>query len=130
MAGGANQYKQMSIKTASRGQILIMLYEAAIKHCRKAIEAVDRKDVPGKCTHIGKVHDIVLELQSSLDFKVGGTIAEDLEGLYNFMGTQLIKANIENSSETLKQIQKLLETLLTGWRGAVEQVQKGGTASK
>ena len=130
MAGGANQYKQMSIKTASRGQILIMLYEAAIKHCRKAIEAVDRKDGPGKCTHIGKVHDIVLELQSSLDFKVGGTIAEDLEGLYNFMGTQLIKANIENSSETLKQIQKLLETLLTGWRGAVEQVQKGGTASK
>lgn len=130
MAGGANQYKQTSIKTASRGQILIMLYEGAIQHCRKAIEAIDRKDVPTKCKHIGKIHDIVLELQSSLDFKVGGAIAEDLERLYNFMGTQLIKANAESSADTIKEVQKLLETLLVGWRGAVDQVQKGGSVAK
>jgi flagellar protein FliS len=130
MAGGANQYKQMSIKTASRGQILIMLYEAAIQNCKKAVEAIEKKDIPTKCKHIGKVHDIVLELQSSLDHSVGGQIAEDLERLYNFMGSQLIKANAESSSDTMKQIQKLLETLLVGWRGAVEQVQKGGTPQK
>lgn len=130
MSGGANQYKQMSIKTASRGQILIMLYEAAIQNCRKAADAIERKDVPAKCKHIGKVHDIVLELQSSLDHKVGGQVAEDLERLYNFMGSQLIKANAESSVETIRQVQKLLETLLVGWKGAVDQVQKGGATAK
>ena len=130
MAGGINQYKQMHIKTASRGQILIMLYEAAIQNCKKTVEAIEGKKIADKCKHIGKVHDIILELQSSLNFEVGGKIAQDLEGLYNFMSSQLIKANVDSSSETIKSVLKLLENLLSGWKGAVEQVQKGGGATK
>ena len=35
---GANQYKQTSIKTASRGQIVLMLYEGAIQNVNGAGE--------------------------------------------------------------------------------------------
>lgn len=128
MAGnGANQYKQMSIKTANRGQLLIMLYEAAIQNIKKAQFCLDKKDIAGKGTAIGKAHDIINELLNTLDFEVGGKIAEDLERLYNFMTEQLVQANIENSKECLKSVQKLLETLLDGWKVAVEQVNKGTT---
>ncbi len=127
MAGnyGANQYKQTSVKTANRGQILIMLYEAAIKHVKKASECIDRKDIPGKGQSIIKVHDIINELNNTLDFEVGGQIAKDLERLYMFMTDQLVKANLENKKEPLQQVQKLLETLLEGWRVAVDQVNRG-----
>lgn len=127
MAGnyGANQYKQTSVKTANRGQILIMLYEAAIKHVKKASECIDRKDISGKGQSIIKVHDIVNELNNTLDFEVGGQIAKDLERLYMFMTDQLVKANLENKKEPLQQVQKLLETLLEGWRVAVDQVNRG-----
>lgn len=127
MAGnqGANQYKQMAVKTANRGQLLIMLYEAAIQNVKKATTCIDKKDVTGKGQFIGKTHDIINELVNSLDAKVGGDIARDLERLYNFMIEQLVKANVENNKEPLIAVQKLLETLLDGWRGAVEQVQKG-----
>jgi len=122
---GANQYKQTAVKTANKGQILLMLYEAAIKYVKIATLAIEKKDIPGKGMAIGKVHDIINELVATLDFEVGGNIARDLERLYNFISEQLLKANMENSKEALITTQKLLETLLTGWRGAVEQVNRG-----
>lgn len=132
MAGnhGANQYKAMAIKTANRGQILIMLYEAAIQNVKKASEAIARKDLKAKGMHIGKAHDIVNELLNTLDFEIGGQIARDLERLYNFITEQLVKANLEGSRESLATIQKTLETLLAGWKTAVEQVNRGQAGGK
>lgn len=122
---GANAYKKTGIQTASRGQILIMLYEAAIQNVKKAAVCIEKKDLAGKGLLIGKTHDIITELTSTLNHEVGGDIARDLERLYNFIGEQLLKANMESSIERLQTVQKLLETLLSGWKGAVEQVQKG-----
>lgn len=122
---GFNQYKQMAIKTANRGQLLIMLYEAAIQNVKKATIAIDKKDLASKGSFIGKAHDIINELLNTLNFDVGGNIARDLERLYNFMTEQLIRANVENSKEPIVAVQKLLETLLSAWREAVEQVNKG-----
>lgn len=122
---GANQYKQTSIKTANRGQILLMLYEAAIKNVKMATLAIDKKDTAAKGMYIGKAHDIINELTATLDFEVGGEIARNLERLYNFIIEQLVKANVESSKEPLVACQKVLETLLEGWRGAVAQVNQG-----
>jgi flagellar protein FliS len=122
---GANQYKQMSVKTANRGQLLLMLYEGAIKNVKFAALAIDKKDVAAKGLHIGKAHDIINELTATLDFEIGGEIARNLERLYNFIVEQLVKANIENSKEPLIAVQKVLETLLDGWRVAVQQVNQG-----
>jgi flagellar protein FliS len=123
---GAKQYKQTAVKTANRGQIVLMLYEAAIQNVKKATIAMDKKDLATKGMAIGKAHDIINELLNTLDPEVGGKIAEDLERLYNFMIEQLMKANMENVKEPLLSVQKLLETLLEGWRVAVEQVNKTG----
>lgn len=121
---GANQYKRNAVMTANRGQILIMLYEACIQNVKKAAACIDRRDIPGKGLAIGKAHDIINELVSTLDFNIGGNIARDLERLYNFMIEQLIKSNVENDRKPLDATQKLLETLLSGWREAVKQVNK------
>lgn len=125
---GANQYRQTAVKTANRGQILIMLYEGAIKNVKMATLAIQKKDIAAKGVAIGKAHDIVNELVNTLDFEVGGKIADDLERLYNFMIERLMKANLENSVEHLQTVQKLLETLLEGWKTAVEQVNRTGAA--
>lgn len=127
MAGnfGANQYKQTAIKTANRGQLLLMLYEAAIQNIKKASSCIDKKDNNSKGIAIGKAHDIINELMNTLDFDIGGAIAKDLERLYAYMIEQLVKANIENNKEVLANVQGLLETLLSAWKEAVKQVNKG-----
>ncbi len=121
---GANKYKRAAITTAGRGQILILLYEEAIRSVKKAIIALDNNDRATKGLGIGKAHDIVNELINSLDFKVGGKVAQDLEALYNFMIDQLLKANLENNKEPLMNIQKILEDLLGAWRVAVKDFNK------
>lgn len=125
MKYGANLYKQTSVTTANRGQLLLMLYEGAINNVKKASLAIDKKDIALKGQAIGKAHDIINELLNTLDFEVGGEIARDLERLYNFMTEQLVKANMESSKESLQTVQRLMETLLEGWKVAVEQVNKG-----
>ncbi len=127
MAGnhGANQYRQTAVKTANRGQLLIMLYEAAIQNVKKATAALEAKDMGSKGKSIGKAHDIINELLNTLNFEIGGNIARELERLYNFMIEQLVKANIENSKDSLLAVQKILENLLGAWKVAVEQVNKG-----
>ena len=105
--------------------MLLLLYEAAIKYVKKATAAIQKKDIAAKGAAIIKAHDIINELMNSLDHNIGGNIARDLERLYNFMTEQLIQANLENSADKLTAVQKLLETLHEGWKGAVEQVNKG-----
>lgn len=124
MTYGAKSYKQMSITTASPTQILIMLYEGAIQNVKKAIIAIEQKNLADKGKYIGKAHDIINELTVSLNHEVGGQVAKDLERLYNFMVGQLLKANVENTHEPLLAVQKNLETLLDGWKIAVTQFQK------
>lgn len=127
MSQGSKAYKNAAVTTASREQILIMLYEAAIRHVKKASVAIEKKSIKEKCESIGKAHDIVNELVASLDHKVGGALAGDLERLYNFIIEQLVLANLENSVPRLQSCEKILGTLLDGWKGALEKLKGGAT---
>lgn len=118
------KYKKTSIETASREKILLMLYEGAIKFTKKAIAAAEGKRIAERAENICRVYDIVLELNNTLDHKVGGQLAAQLEQLYMFITDQLSKANIEGSAEPLKAVLKILETLYEGWAQAVEQLKK------
>ena len=116
-------YRQTAVTTATKEQVLIMLYEGAIKHLKRAIAACETKDMGAKGVAVGKAHDIVNELINSLDFQIGGDVARNLESLYNFIIEQLMKGNLENDVTKFEQSIKILENLLDAWRVAVAQVQ-------
>lgn len=124
MANPYNKYKQTSILSASREQILLMLYEAAIKFTKLAIIAIEEKRVADKGQNILRALDIVIELQATLDHKVGGELAKQLEQLYVFMIEQYTKANLKGEIEPLNANLKILENLYEGWKGAIEKMKK------
>ena len=103
---------------------MLMMYEAAIKFTKLAIRSAEEKKVVERCENIGRAFDIVLELNNTLDHKVGGEISARLEQLYMFMTEQYTKANLTGAVEPLKSNLKMLETLYEGWVGAVEKVKK------
>lgn len=126
------KYKQTSIASASREKLLLMMYEGAIKFTKLAIKAAEEKNVAERCTNIGRAFDIILELNNTLDHKVGGQVAAQLEQLYMFLTEQYSKANLTGNAEPLKDNLKILETLYSGWVQAVEKLKKesdkqGGT---
>ena len=124
MSNPYQKYKSTQITGASREKLLLMMYEGAIKFTKMAIKAADEKKIAERCENIGRAFDIVLELNNTLDHKIGGDVASKLEQLYMFMTDQYAKANVSGKSDPLKANLKLLETLYDGWKGAVEQLKK------
>ncbi len=116
---GLNRYKQTSITTASRGQVIVLLYEGCIKFLKKAATAIQEKKIADKGIYIGKAQDIINELNNSLNHELGGDISRELEKLYNYMFEQTTEANLNSDVKPLEVSIKLLETLLDGWRVAV-----------
>lgn len=118
------KYKTTSVQSASREKILLMLYEGAIKFTKLAIKAAEEKKIADRGMNIGRAFDIIMELNNTLDHKVGGEVANQLEQLYMFMMEQYTKANISGSPEPLKENLKLLNTLYDGWVQAVEKLKQ------
>lgn len=125
MKNAYQKYKATSIQSASREKLLLMMYEGAIKFVKLALAAMEKKDIAGRGENIGRAFDIVLELNNTLDHKVGdGELAKQLEQLYMFITDQFTKANINNDAKPLREALKILETLYEGWKQAVEQIKK------
>lgn len=125
MKAAYQKYKNQSIQTASREKILLMLYEGAIRFMKLASQACDNKDIAGRGLNIGKAFDIVMELNNTLDHKVGGDISKNLEQLYMYITDQLTQANIKADKAHLENAIKVMETLYVGWQEAIEKIKKG-----
>ncbi len=77
---GFNAYKQVGVKTASQGKLVVMLYEGAVSHIEKAIALVSEDgkikadSIEAYGNHIQKVMDIISELEVSLDMEKAATL--------------------------------------------------------
>lgn len=116
-------YKKTSVNTASKEQVLLMLYQAAIKNCKKAISSIQSNKIPEKGEYIGKLQDIIIELMNSLDHEVGGEISKELESLYEFIIHQTTQANINFDKEPLVGVLNILNTLYEGWDKAIKSLK-------
>jgi len=124
MKNAYQKYKNTSIQSASREKLLLMMYEGAIKFTKLAIQAAEKKDIADRGMNIGRAYDIIMELNNTLDHKVGGEISKNLEQLYMFMTDRLTQANLNGKPEPLREVLKLLETLYDGWEKAIESIKK------
>lgn len=124
------KYKDQSIQSASREKLLLMLFEAAIKFTKKAIQACENKDISERGYNIGRAFDIVNELNSSLNHKISPDLGKSLEQLYMFVGDQLVQGNISGNVKHLNDALKILEILFQGWSQAIEKLKKEGKIGK
>ncbi|MFP4106500.1 MAG: flagellar export chaperone FliS [Phycisphaerae bacterium] len=115
-ADGIAAYKQNSVTTQSRGRIVVMLYEGAVRFLKKTIEAMEAGDVEQRVLYLNKACDIILELNVSLDMEVGGEIAENLRNLYMFMIRHLNTAHAKNDTAKVREVIGLMEELNEGWK--------------
>ena len=123
MSYGLGAYKKTSVKTASKEQILLMLYQAAIKNCKKAIKAIEENNIQMKGIYIGKLQDIIVELSNSLDFKVGGDVANELSSLYDYIMHASSQANMKIEAKPLEGCLSVLTTLYDGWAQAIKTLK-------
>ncbi|WFS63735.1 flagellar export chaperone FliS [Pseudodesulfovibrio thermohalotolerans] len=118
MANPAKAYLATQVETTTQGELLLMLYEAAIKFLKRAKREIDNKDYAKKGIYISKAMAIIHELSESLNKEKGGDITPKLGQLYMFCTTQLVKANIRLDNKMIDDVIKILD----GLRSAYAQV--------
>lgn len=119
-----SQYQQNQIISASQEQILLMLYDGAIRFTRQAIYGIEEDNIALVHHGIKKSLAIITEFSNSLDHDIGGEIAENLDALYSYMIRELTLANLHKDIEKLRTVEKLLVDLRSTWGEAVE-INKG-----
>jgi len=118
--GDIDTYQNNAITTQSRGGLIVMLYDGAIKALRQAITALEDGNIAAKGECIGKAMDIIIELSSVLDMEAGGEIASDLRRLYDFMVFHLTQANVKNDPKMIGEVIALLEDINQGWKAITD----------
>jgi len=118
----SSTYKETRIKTAGQGQLIVMLYDGAVRQLTLAIDMLeknqDKKD-PGKIEQIGKAvmkaEEIITELMVSLDFEQGGDISKNLFSIYTWFNRELLESNIAQDINRMKKVNNMLIELRNAW---------------
>ncbi|MEO5365920.1 MAG: flagellar export chaperone FliS [Magnetococcus sp. WYHC-3] len=125
MTYGLRSYKSSRTTTASREDLLILLYEGAIRFLERSVVEFEAGNLAEHKTCLRRGMAIIAEFQNTLDFNKGGELAIGLFELYGFMIANLTQANMRKEIEPIQQVVEQLKTLLDGWRVAVRQVKDG-----
>lgn len=118
----ANVYSQTKVRTSGRGQLIVMLYEEAVKQLGIAQELMEGQgnrepaNIEKTNKAILKSQEIITELMASLDFEKGGEIAQNLYSLYSFFNRELMAGNIEKNVEKIKNVKSFMEQLHSAWK--------------
>jgi flagellar secretion chaperone FliS len=116
------EYLASRVSAATPMELTRMLYEGAIQSVGDALAAHRAGDILGRGNAVTKTVQILGELRFSLRREVNPQYCDTLAGLYGYLQRRSIQAHAEKSESMLREVQGLIETLLEGWIGAMDNL--------
>ena len=111
----AMQYQRMQVETASPTQLIVMLYDGALRFASLAKERMASGDLEARHNYLMKAQRIVTELLAILDVENGGAIARNLRSLYAYILKQLVEANLYDDPARIDEALGMLRELREAW---------------
>jgi flagellar protein FliS len=121
----AQHYLQTQVRSSSPLELVVLLYDAALRSTAAALDAMIRKDIRARREAMSKALAIVSELQSTLNMDQGGDVAVQLDSLYSWMTESLVRSMVEQNPTPLQDVRKVLQTLRDAWN----QIATAGPAA-
>ncbi len=124
--GYARTYRANSVLTASPGQLVLMLYDGALKAMALAKEAFaappdTARRIENINTQLLKAQAILTELQNGLNLDAGGEFARTMHRLYDYHNRRLLEANIRKQIEPVIEVERLVRELRDAWAQMLTQ---------
>lgn len=116
-------YNNSKIQTATPAELMLLLYEGAIKFTNIAIVAMEKNDVQKAHDNIMKTEKIIEEFQATLDHKY--PVAKDFEAVYSYLLKRLFDANIRKDPEILEEVLRHLRTMRDTWKEVMAKTANG-----
>lgn len=125
-SGYARTYRANAILTASPGQLVLMLYDGALKAMAIARDAFEAPETESKRietinSQLLKAQAILTELQNGLNLEAGGEFAKTMHRLYDYHNRRLLEANVRKQVEPLIEVERLVRELRDAWAQMLSQ---------
>ena len=125
-------YRQIATQTAPPGQLVLMLFDGALKCLDCALAGFQLEDFAERNlavhTNLQHANDIIRELNGSLDMQAGGELAATLRNLYNYFETRLNESNRKKSPAGVREILPMIKELRDAWNTMLSQ-ETGSTST-
>lgn len=122
---GAQAYRQNAVMGASPVQLIVMLYDGALRFMTEGKQAMLAKDYETKNLKFQRAQKIVMELISTLDIRNGGEVATNLLSLYSFVLNELVEGNVSDDATHIDNAFRTMSELRESWV-ELERNQKTG----
>jgi len=109
-----SSYRETQIKTASRGKLIVLLYDGLIRFLDIALENLPEKKYDIVNLNVIKAQDIISELIMCLNLEAGD-LSQKLLNIYSFLNTKLIEGNVKKDPEPIKFVRKMAYELRDSW---------------
>jgi flagellar protein FliS len=110
--------------TASPAELVLMLYDGAIKFCNIAIAAIDAQDIAKAHTNIVKVEKIIDNFRVTLDMSY--PVAKDFDNVYEYLSRRLIEANLKKDKEILEEVCTHIRSMRDTWKEVMRRSNERG----
>ena len=111
----SDTYKQQSILTAPPGRLVVILYDDYVRFLFQTAYAMHKGNRKVSQERLRRAEAIIDELRVTLDHDKGGDIASNLDALYGFSRSHLIKAWTEQDANKIDEVSRLMGELRDAW---------------
>lgn len=120
-----NNYLANQVNTASPEQLMLMLYDGAVRFASMAVKAIENGTPDKRSYYINKTYAILSEFAATLDHNQDAGLADNLDALYHYMQQRLMEANLHNDTAPIIEVKQLLTDLRQTWAQAIESDKQG-----
>lgn len=115
----ARRYAEAERETASSERLMVLLFQAALRHMRSGIAALENGS-PGEAGRsFKKASDIVLELHHTLDHRKSPDLCERLSALYRFVCVRLGSATLSRDLVAAREAESVFAPIALAFEKAV-----------
>lgn len=123
----ARAYAKASNETASRERLMVLLFEAALRHMRHAAAHLEAQRGGEALPLLTKASDIVCELAGTLDPSKAPELAQTLGEIYLFVAERLAVGASARAAGPVREAERAFAPVVEGFQAAVASMN-GGTA--
>ena len=111
----AQAYRRVESESRSPLELVVMLYDGALRFLGEASAAAARGDLRARAHAISRTLAIIAELQNTLDIEKGGAVADQLDDLYTYISARLLDVALKKDVTAIDEAQKLLTPIRDAW---------------
>jgi len=112
-------YRNVATNTAPPGQLVLMLYDGAIRFLNQALAAFENEDPlefnQTVSNNIIRAQDIINELNLSLNMTAGGEFSATMRGLYTYFDRRLQDSNMQKEETGVREVIARLSVVRDAW---------------